>query len=144
MGGTEPSEASDATSDGAKGQDKGGNSGEHPDRESRWEAPEAGGGYRFVDRRQEEKAEAEEEVDARVTTVELGVVPQLMWQCPDCLTVHVSQDHRLIQPVGNFMQVAWKCDCGREGRLTRNRVQTTNREQRRREVAMKKKLRKQQ
>ena len=60
--------------------------------------------------------------DPVVTYVELAAVPQMMWQCPKCKQVCTTQDPRMIQPVGNFGQVEWECDCGHKGRLARPRT----------------------
>ena len=133
-----------ATDQGPEGKDEEGDLHEHPEREEGGKATQTGSGYRIIPRRQEDRIrEEDEEEGPTVTQVELGVVPQMMWICPDCKTVHSTQASEIIMPVGNYQQIEWQCDCGHEGRIARVRMKVSNREQRRREERMKKKLRRQ-
>lgn len=65
-----------------------------------------------------------------VSFVEIAAVPQMMWQCPKCLTVCSTQDAKMIEPVGNFQQIEWECDCGHKGRLGRPRTRLADHERR--------------
>ena len=79
----------------------------------------------------EERELAQEQ---KVTFVELGAVPEMVWECPGCKTVQRTQEHALIRPVGEFGQVEWQCDCGHQGRLARarSRLPHQQRDERRR------------
>lgn len=77
-----------------------------------------------------------------VSFVEIGAVPQMMWQCPKCMLACTTMDPQMISPVGAYQQVEWQCECGHTGRLARARIQQTDglrRQERRRLAAIAKK-----
>lgn len=73
------------------------------------------------ERSRSEGEEREKAEDQKVSYVEIGAIPEMVWECPSCKTVQRTQARELIEPVGNFGQIEWQCDCGHKGRLARAR-----------------------